>query len=890
MDGVGSAMELASQNRGGVAEAPTTALSARSEDAADAHPDPDPTYFLVPARRRDFAGNKSEQWPIVERIDDPRLGLTLAQLTASFQGTPALWLPGFGFPPPGGDEARPAGRGEDPRRDSSMRALDNQGSALTEETVAQLQLAVWALASRLVGETHGLRVALKSALDDFFQLATVSGPNVPGPFQAAARQLAAVRGQSGVSVGFGSPRASFRRGLAVGPFQDVHGSRYAPRWVLDNIDDGTPIDEAWARALTAQHPDGTPAPPLLDLRLLSCLFPARRAYRFAPKGRAPERLEMPAMFEVLAFLIALGDTYGAQRALLWLTERHTHVARNTLEGECSRYNGLTLALQRVGNAVPVLAGWQRPQRVELPAALKRGAKPPKPRYAPTLGHYRAMQEHWRKRLARARQVRDHSKPFADSDEQTTLKASLLLALGGDTGGRVNEFASLRLRDVEPAHRFGELVAPAIFVLPSKGVDIAPYWRALHLTSYELLAAWLADWGISDPNAPVFPSGRDEMDVPAAPGTLGTFFTSSKVLPLEAAEGVHGIHDLRHLAEQIGFGVGMAWGLAHPADLQKADPQSFADAFVGHAFGQQRHNYRDLERNRELWGARCGLGDPGRGVAGALDYLHGDAGARKRWDDGAIRGALSLRVAAGDAAAAAEYEIGQAAREITRHEKQLRRLPAISDIELHDAGRSLVLIQQRLAEMAERDQLRDQLDAAKEARHRAEQALAAGQAQVQQAGDALALLKAGGRTTVIADDAVVSDGELDESFEQAVERVADNLPGLGMAELRPPDSVADDVLLRCRSLLNLREWAALFGTTERTVARWVASGGGPIDVRSGLVLAGPRRRFIEVNRLDDLEARLTLAQRQQLEQMLRVEMGATRWGGPRMPVPAVSASS
>ena len=351
---------------------------------------------------------------------------------------------------------------------------------------------------------------------------------------------------------------------------------------------------------------------------------------------------------------------------------------------------------------------------------------------------------------------------------------------------------------------------------------------------------------------------------------------------------YGIHEVRHLVEQLAFGVGIAWLAANPDWQDRVGAQVFADATLNHGFAEA-YNYKDLEANRPVWVMRAALGDPDSATAGIIDLLVGVSGARKRWDENVIRSALSKLAAGEEQLVDANSDQARAEAGVARATRQLDRKPRVSgDIETGDTVRALLLVQQRLADMTARDELRDVREAAREQRRESEHRISSAEKLIAGASAELLLIRERGRTAVIDDlahlPADFPAGETapeKQTFDQALEIITSTIRSVDVATATP--AVCDEALLRKRVHLNLEEYAAVHDVHVRTARRWLdGTRVGPVPsprLRAATVVLGDRRRYIRVEILpDSWWAGLSPAQRELVEQLLRIPMGATQFGG------------
>ena len=677
----------------------------------------------------------------------------------------------------------------------------------------------------------------------------------------------------------------WRRILAGSPYVDVNGRRNVVPWAVSEIDDYEPVDLAWERAVRAgDAASQTPLAPRLDLRLLTAAFPARRRYSLSDGQGERFDLEMPSAWEAIAYLLAIGPDRLHYRANQYLAEvADRGAAGNSLAGLCTVVNGFALDAADASRWLPGLASWQNMPKLRPTRAMRRRAPAEDHNPAPTLAQYRAAQAKLERRLAATKHL---SGDWADSDEQEILKKLVVLGMVGETGARIAEVAPVRRGNVEADVPFGDgLSGPAVWIAPAKDVPIAPYHRPISRRLYDHIDRFCRLWGNTGPGDPVVPSSRFEPKTPADPIALSGWFMRTNVLPGEhAKDGRHALHDCRAFGHQNGMSVGTQLITAQPTRFSRLDAKTFADAYIGHTFTNKSYNYDKLERLRSTLAALVAFGDPRRGVTGSLELLCGEAGQRKIWSDQVLREVHSALLHADDLEHEANHALERALSLIKSLERSLSRSAVTTEIEADDHGRALVLVQQRLEEMAQRDALRDQLDEAKHQEHTADKQIAKAKALRREAHDRKKMLSVTGPNLPVEDEAVVSPALLDETFEEAFLRVGIEFDRSTIASVA---TVADDsmeIRLREREVLNLAEWAAIWATTPRQAARWyLGQGKSPIDLRGAREHFGPRTRFINVRRLPGgWEELMTLRQHQQLEMILRMPAGETRWGGARYP--------
>jgi hypothetical protein len=828
-----------------------------------------------------YAKHEPKRWPICERVDDRRLGLTFNQLTES-------WAP-LGLP-----------------------------ESWSEALAAHYATGAWLLLSRIIGRQMRSRTGWSRVAQGLMDVVVADIPPRATPFGHFADVYYGLdERQVGRGLSVGAHRSTWKRMVAYfaaldacgKELFDVHASRGSRPWAIRRVDDYDVLDAAWERA--EELADGGALLPVLPIPVLCAFAPPRRIERLHAAEGGEMVVRVPSTWELAATALFLGEEEWARRgavALRRASERRVPArGRNkpkapstrTLDRYAEGLNSIARAMRAIAPLLPPLdAQWSQPaSKIELTRSMKARAEPGEPRMSPPLPVYRRWRCTWLAKLARARAARIEGTSFARSHTATALKRLLLMDLGLDL--RENEIATLRVRHVSAGQALGDgVVAPAVWVTPSKGTNVQPHWKAILPQTYEMIIEWLAGWGVTDLDAererPVFPESEHNPLEPADPRALAAFFTGSSpgcqpAIPHPLGGG-YGLHEVRHLAAQLANGVGAEWQ-QHRADVtERVDTRVFVRAQLHHEF-RGCYDYEDLEANRQLWAMRTCLGDERAGIPGVLHYAIGSAGSRRRWDDAAIRSAASRRAAGEEGCAAALREQEAALREVRRAERALMRAPVVSaEVEDAEPMRALVLLQNRVIDMQCRDALRDSLDAAKERRRTAERAFERAERIIVRADAELALIEARGRS-VLMDDLEPLPSERPtgdvvpelESFAEALYRVTAGVSGTRSA-VRIDSLVGDEEIVRCRELLNVNEFAAVHDVTPRATRRYMdGSRTGPLPTEQltrATVGLGQRLRFIAVSLLPpEWAAELTISQQEMVEQILRVPMGTTQFGGP-----------
>jgi hypothetical protein len=224
-------------------------------------------------------------------------------------------------------------------------------------------------------------------------------------------------------------------------------------------------------------------------------------------------------------------------------------------------------------------------------------------------------------------------------------------------------------------------------------------------------------------------------------------------------------------------------------------------------------------------------------------------------------------------AAARDAYRDAERAITGTTAALGRRPAVADVP--EAG--------LLRYIAEGDAIRDNREEQREKRRSAELAAAAAEHTIADAKRQLELVEARGRTRLIDDLTPLNDrADEVESFNDALTRVRETIASVDLDRMlgQDPDS---ETSLRARQVMNVSELAGIYGVRPRTVERWISGARKSPIVRldDAIVRLNQRATLIDLSALEDSWwAGLTVCQREQVEQLLRIPIGATRYGGTR----------
>ena len=814
--------------------------------------DHDATYAPVKTSR--WKGDY-ERWPICDDINDPRLGLTYEQLTTSLQplGLPAGW---------------------------------------NETMAAELAAATWLMLSRRAGLTQGLRGTLAAWQTAAMAIAMTDVTAVGTPFADFAIKHDRVRCEGHAGVAFGAQRATWRRLVAASPFRHVHGQRRMTRWAVGSVTDSVALDGAWEQAEVNAHPPAGLLP-VLDVRALSAMFPARRLVVVGASGISVDQppqagdvvLRVPSFWEITAVVLGRGPEEFMRRATQWLSTSSARplpargaraagrtMARDSLQKLASDANGFTKTAKEVHTFLDVLSPWAVRRPLAVSRAQRQRASVPEPCIAPSLARFRFYAAHARKQAEVTRQSRRPRSAWSRTRHAGWLKTLLLLELGVATSARVNEVVSLRLDAYDPHHDFaahGE--GPALLIKPSKVDDRIPaFWHPIAPKTAIVLDEWIERWEISDRASPLFPFSGDRRHEPLDPADVSNWFQGSDrkpSLPIDGQRLGHGINDVRHLACQLLTGIGEACLKDNPSYQDKIDSSAFADMLLGH-LAPERYAYLDMAGNRQIWAYRGALGE--RNSPGLLDIALGDAGARRSWNHSAIRAALSRIEHASTELASARRDYGEAERSITRATAELRRRPSVDDVADRRIPRYI----------AEGDAIRDVREEQRENRRRAELAAASAEHTISDAKRELELIEARGKTRLVPDSTPL-DQRADEceTFHDALTRVRETIASVDVDRLlgQHPDG---ETALRLRDVMNLSEFAALYGVRARTVERWVSGQRrAPVRLDEAIVRVNARTTLIDLHVLpESWWTTLTICQREQVEQLLRIPLGDTRYGG------------
>jgi hypothetical protein len=824
-----------------------------------------------PELSADWTVGNRQHWTIADHLGHPALGLTPAALTRTVDEAgmlPKVW---------------------------------------SEQFAEALALAAHAFLSFEVGARGGMRGAWSARMRGLAGVVMTQRAGLATPFPAFAEAYAEFRGDSrwGWGDGEGGLRRLYERGLSRGRgFAQVDPHAGKP-FKLSHSRDHRALDSAWRLAKTAGG-EAESFIPLLPCDVVGCFAPARRLVMLDDGAGHQRPVPVPSVWEIVAVAFALGPSGLLARAERFLAleaqrparRRRDHksdedepLATTTLEGIRGNFNGSIAAMADIARRLPELReSWSFPGKLgPLDRELRRRGRTTTRTAVPLSAFRRARAEHV-ELLERSRTTsRDGGSRDGKKETKrytTVLRRLIWLDLHAQTAARAAEIApSLLVKHFEAAHRFdleGEIViAPAILLTPAKEVPIAPHWRPIHPSTAELLAEWI-QWMELGPRDWLFP--HEDRLVAWSARQAGTTFTNQNIIPQPGLDHGYQLVRLRHLGEALGYTVGAGWLTANAAYVDRVSAQVFADALLAHVMSQDRLGYKDLEDNRELWAYRVAVGDPRNDVPGVLDYLYGDAGARKGWNVDEVRAALRALDAATARQTEADAALGTAERAATRTALRVdgmfaRGRPRPGTVtDTADAHRAWD--DQLRHAQHESVSARDRLDDARRRRDEIKH-------DVEHARSHLAAIKKAGRTFSLPDAEPLQhelDGEetaLDhETWEQVLTR-AETVRGAALLALAP---AGEPVLQRLRHHLNLQELAGLCDVADRTVRNWAAAPDrSPLATdgkASPLIVISQRNRFVAVDRLSEaFLQRLTPSQHELMDQMLLVPMGSTRWSGP-----------
>lgn len=831
-----------------------------------------PTGSLwTPDVQRAWIPGQRQPWQVIDRLDHPALGLRFEQLTDAFAP--------FGLP-----------------------------SGWDSDLAAQYALAVHGFISRELGTMATNRSAWAPKMRALVAVLMTGIGRQPVPFFAFAKQHHGFRDSK--AWGWGTGEAGLRRlyecAQSHGELRYVDAPLGTPGWRLSGSKDFQALDRAWANALTFDDEPGFL--PLLGVQACSCFAVTRRrvlveqeAELNSDAGGVSVLVDVPSLWELIAVAFLLGSRGLKTRAQRWVAmeaqrppgararnRHHSQRARGSIETLVGYVNGVFNRFETVAGSLDGVAGWEMRRRIELSSELLAdNPSRTEDRTAVPLTRFRRARAQCLADVERLRPTRSVATGRKERRRYTTkLRRLLMLDLLGQLGARPNEVVRLLVLDVVALHHFGDgLAAPAVFHTPSRkgsGPPVDPCMRPIAPQTHELLQEWIA-WMELAPSDPLFPGWT-------AARVAHDFGTAAVIpLPTDPNRG-YAPTRVRHLAEALGFAVGIDWIETAPEWNERISAQVLADAFLTHRMKADALGYKDLEHNRALWAARAALGAPERNVAGVHDRLLTDAGARRGWDLDAIREALRLRHAAAHRSAEAERARAIASRRASQQRSQ-SALGTAADLR--------TLTHRELLELAlRRDEARDdaatadkRVAAATSMHERAQQDTVAADAVLDR-------LKTAGRTAPLADCVPLAnelpDGvaSLDtETWDEALSRATTIIDDARRTLVGGVE--AADGRMRC--YLNLPEFAAVCGVSERAVRAWLQADGGPNapfpthGPDRVVVAVGNRLRVVAVERLPAaFMNRLLREQIELMEQLLMVPMGSSRWGGRSVEIARIEA--
>ena len=838
-------------------------------------------------------------WDLPSELHDPRLGLGDDDLIELFQGVePEDWSP-----------AR----------------------------AKQLRHATHAVCSHIIGEmsTERSRLAgVKKAMMGVCvtELPDLEGPHPPG---TAFEDLLEVREfwRKDPYCGWGTGPAGLRMVFEAGEIAVPSRTRGDQPLKLRHRGDFQTLDAAYNRARRTRS--------LLPVPLCAAFFPPRRM--MAIEGVA-EPVVAPSAMEFVAQLIVWGPAETRARLVEYLSveaEREVsprvdrpqggQVADSTLENIASDIGSVTLRIHELSGTCEGLEHWRvkmKPVTIdELDAQVEEWRAD---RRAVPIQVLRRSRNASRERVE-ARRDRNGRLQHA----QTDLRDMLLLDFT-TLGLRIGEVARIAPTDVLDHVCIGSYEGPAIRMYPQKRrggsnrartARMRPISRETHryaLEYFEIMGLERDDAALS-----LWVSRRREEN--GDPGRLTNGALSARLggigspdsVPLlpRSSGGGYSAHAVRHLAEQLAFSVGAEFLKADPTQQEHVTALVFGDALLNHTMSSDRHGYKGLVANRGLWAMRAVIGVPEKGVSGLIDLIQTDAGARRSYDIEEIVRRCTRITSAEERCADLERELLKERSQLSAViARELPETPSESEVTLDQAVRLLLALNgeqavQRREERIRRDAidlLRDALDVVRREETRARSALDG--------------LRAMGKTHVIPDRELTTAelrasgaqacGLEDETWDQALARARKEAVAVAAATgaraltddeacvRRCPlcrseavdgsEAKVTDTLLppRVRRHLNMAEFCALVrisdGGTARKWFRGETNPPFPIDgPESPVVVQGARLRFLDVDKLPDYFLMSLLPeQREMLEEMLRIPMGETGWGGRKLKATAL----
>jgi hypothetical protein len=722
----------------------------------------------------------------------------------------------------------------------------------------------------------------------------------PWPEWASERVQRAIRESR--AAGWGGKTAPWRR-IAGAKFQQVRPAPGEPdMFVVDAPDDYQAVDSAWRIAKAASRKR-----PLLPLRLCSAFVPPARTLLLDDLEQ-PLQVEMPSAWQLIAQLVVWGPEAGQERLIAWIASRaeevlppradrpeggrHTSGAMDGLV-RCARV--WFLAIRDVAPAFNgVLDEWQRP--IELDGdRIADGVDAFMDRTAIPLHVFRrGLTE---ARLAFSGYVRGDG--TMRDGWFLHLRFALVLGMLGDLACRPSELARVCPGDIregffeDPETGLRVAVTEVRVIVAAKGGERRgrrrrsrqPRWKPIHPDTAADLRLWLALTNVSSAERrPIWvasPGGQKRMTGDALSAVLKS--TSCGIPRLPRLTGrAYTADNVRHMASLLAQDVGHAWLHARPSALSQVSAYAFSEALLCHQPRSDMLGYMDVKTRPELWGARAALGAPS--VPGTLALIHEDAGARLGWDILAIqKAALELELATAQA-----VEIQRQIAKLELDEDAITQAmitPRVPGGEVSDAEFRRIMLAR---EAAKEDRDRALWKVQRELRSwYTEVEVAVGRRAAARA--AISHLEATGRTHALDDreptrlelEADMPDGERrvaldEETWEQALDRAKLRITLVLDQPVPGPPPI--------RHILNLREFAAVLGMTDRALRDRLsgrASALFPLSGPSSPLVGEGKLRSIDVDKLPEgLKRRLLPEQLEMIEQFCAVRMGSTWYGGRR----------
>ena len=856
-----------------------------------------------------------QDWALPNKLGDPLLGLRYEQLTELWQetGLPEGWSRAFAAEIAHATQAvisRQIGlmSGERTRWTGAAKALVGVCLAERWNNAADDQEPDYE--AHLEREDGTGELPLGADLDGSGEASLL-----PTPFSELLEIHELVLADP--TVGWGSGPGGLRRlyeyNVVCGPFRSS-GKRGENRtWGLTSATDFESLDRAFGE-------EATKARPLMAVAGCAAFAAPRRTVSVAG---IPEEVELPSMFEFVATLLVWGADEARRRLLEFLNEEAARevaprsdrpdggpVADTTLGTIASDAYSWMLRAHEVAPAYPSLrTRWaNKPVRVSLVELQQTITTWRANRTAVPLLLYRRKRAEL---ITVVEQSRRRDGTLDPTRALRVLKRLVLFLLLGELSARIGEIARLTPASFIEQFELAGYTTPAFVIKTSKRgrriggpvqqikpvtAETARYFKELmSLCGIQLddpKSLWMSHFAYAPEDRGAYAVEHRRTGPRLRPTSLsGALVRSRKgrsepLLARPEGRGGYAAHAFRHLGSQLASAVGTAFFQHHPDLMVKISHEVFSAATLGHQLAQDRLGYRDLEANRTLWTLRTALGDPQANIAGVLDLLTSDAGARCGWDIDRIRGALiRLRIV--------QQRIEQANQHLAALRLQRRALcdqplpPVPTRRNGMTASKKLDVMLDRDLAREQRDRERDILDDRIEQAHEQRDTANAARDSITRELD---LIREAGRNHPLPDDLPTRD-ELDpsasdasyafddETWEQALARADVRLDLLALEQ--------DAVSLRVRNCLNLAEFAAVLGMTPSALRKRLRGEHEPFfplhGTDSPLIIIGDpatsKLRFIDIDKLPaSFLPRLLPEQREMIEQLLAVPMGSTRWGG------------